>query len=247
MNWKELILETWGIEETWLYKLRDTVTETGKMNEILAKEWHCQPRQTSADIAAFYKDNFLYSTQLVHWHLLNCEVSLDNFAPLEIDFIDAGKHFLDFGTGMGGSGFQAQKAGCVVHMMDIDAPHSRVLEKAAFLINNPTFNFSYINYPDFWCEPPMGYYDIIYCKQTMEHLKAPLQYVKLFYDSLFPGGILIMENFFNDCEGKAPYHLRENNKFGNYEYWKKCVEMIGFQEVQENIWMANYEKTNGTR
>ena len=233
MTFKELLLDEWNITEGKLDWLLRITSGSDYHNELLAERWHSTRRETEKEIKDFYRDNIINSRSILHRLPLDSEISLDCFQPdcTEIaNFLDkAGSeskavlHLLDFGAGFGNNGFYAHQHGYTVTFVEIESPHYYIIKRIIQHVQSKRLFLT--------TEMPNRFFDLIISMQVMEHLKNPLKYLAKFYTHLFDEGYLIMDCFFDDCQGKAPYHLHENNVFGDTKYWYRCVKQIGFQPV----------------
>lgn len=235
MTIRELICQEWKITEAELERLISLAQDNQSYNRQLADEWNRQVRKTSEEINDFYNDNLLYSIHMIHKLPLDSELSSAIFiadtrvSELLLD-IPPVSHLLDYGSGFGNNGLWAFQRGFNVICADIDSPHARILETICRRIDNPRLSFHLL--PGKF----IRLVDVIVCSQVMEHLPNPIKVLKLFHKLLIQGGLLVLDCFFDDCGGRAPYHLRNNNVFGDTAYWHRCIETVGFKPFKNYVW-----------
>ncbi len=242
MTFRELLLDTWHIDNTQLCMLQKQCTDNITWNLEMRRRWYAKPRNTSEQIEAFYKDNFLYSAHLLSKVPLDETVEpnklhTDEWIYTELeDAIRNKKHLLDFGSAFGNTGCVGYCMGYWVDMVDIDAPHSRFVEMMTENVREKRLSFEYTSYEQLIRDGLWHMYDVINVSQVMEHLYRPLTVLRKLWEAMLPGGILLMDCFFDDYDDKAPYHLKRNNPFGDVEYWNRCVAAIGFKQIRNRVW-----------
>jgi len=201
-------------------------------NEKLAEMWN------NGKIGdEFYKDNYLYSANLLRKLPLDSPASLINIASHNrYSYIyDIARLFkytyttvLDFGSGMGNNGLIFAHFGYpIVDFFDVASPHSDILRELV----------RYLRLPDssFIIEFGEMRYDVIICIQVLEHVRDPEGILSMFNKLLNNNGLLILETFFDNCQGAAPYHYRENmdRGYNNPEYWKQVLSKHGFHPLMQ--------------
>jgi SAM-dependent methyltransferase len=79
-------------------------------------------------------------------------------------------------------------------------------------------------------------YDFIVCSEVMEHITDPVGTLKYLVSHLKTGGVMYLSVFFDNLGGKEPYHLEQNNKYGNPALWLKITNDCGLDllRVDEN-------------
>ncbi|KKN62417.1 hypothetical protein LCGC14_0512140 [marine sediment metagenome] len=222
-----------GVLESSLEICRDNKLMNQKLSEI----WN------SGKVGdEFYKDNYLYSAHLLHQLPLDLPASLINIAAhnrysyiydIASLFRYTHKNVLDFGSGIGNFGFTFAHFGYNVTFADVDSPHLRIVKA---LSNEMKVRASFAN--QFGHTVPATQlsftkYDIIVCIQVLEHSSNPEELLSRFYKMLSDNGLLILETFFDDCQGTTPYHYKENmNKgYNKPEYWKQVLITHGFHPI----------------
>jgi len=235
MTFRELILITWGIDNSILDSMialyNPDIGGQDDFFELQLVEWDKYPRESSMQVERFYEKNIHYSAALVHVGLpLDAEVGVSAFGANEwVSNNVAGRYVLDFGAGFGGKCMSLISTGHNVVFCDIPAPHTQILRKMLSIINLPTARFH---------DKPFRYkFDTIVTDQVMEHLYDPLHVVCQFHDALFPGGKLLMDYWFENAGGTIAEHLASNNVFGDDDYWNRCVESIGFNRTDRRVWV----------
>ena len=217
-----------GVLESSLEICRDNKLMNQKLSEI----WN------SGKVGdEFYKDNYLYSAHLLHQLPLDLPASLINIAAhnrysyiydIASLFRYTHKNVLDFGSGIGNYGFTFAHFGYNVTFADVDSPHLRIVKA---LSNEMKVNSKFVSLPSSFTDKS----EIIICVQVLEHAKDPEEILRFFYDHLRDNGLLILETFFDDVQGLAPYHLKENmtKGYNNPEYWKQILLSHGFHPLMQ--------------
>lgn len=212
-------------------------------NEKLAEMWY------NGKIGdEFYKDNYLYSAHLLHKLPLDLPASLINIAThnrhsyihdIASLFKYTHKNVLDFGSGAGNNGFTFANFGYNVDFADVKSPHFWIVHDLIDIMGMSstcwylsTDNVKSGRIDSTLCDQK---YDIIVCIQVLEHAKNPEDILSMFYDMLSDNGLLILETFFDDCQGTAPYHYHENMEKGynKPEYWKQVLLSNGFHPLMQ--------------
>lgn len=190
----------------------------------------------------FYKDNYLYSAHLMHQLPLDLPASLINIAAhnrlsyihdIASLFRYTHKNVLDFGAGIGNFGFTFARFGYNVTFADVDSPHFRIVKA---LSDEMKVNASFANQFGYSVPTAQSSFtkcDIILCIQVLEHARNPEDLLSMFYDVLSDNGLLVLETFFDDCSGVAPYHYKENmdKEYNKPEYWKQVLLKHGFHPI----------------
>ncbi len=189
----------------------------------------------------FYKDNYLYSAHLLHQLPLDLPASLINIAAhnrssyihdIASLFRYTHKNVLDFGAGIGNNGFTFASFGYNVTFADVDSPHFRIVKA---LSNEMKVNASFANLGHSVHATQLSFmkYDIIMCIQVLEHTRNPEDLLSMFDSVLNDNGLLILETFFDDCQGTAPYHYKANidKGYNKPDYWKQVLIEHGFHPI----------------
>ena len=144
---------------------------------------------------------------------------------------------LDFGAGIGNWGFTFASFGYNVDFADVKSPHCWIVHDLIDIMNMPSICW-YLNADDMsdgridatLCDHK---YDIILCIQVLEHANNPEELLSMFHAMLSDNGLLVLETFFDDVQGLAPYHYKENlNKgYNKPEYWKQVLVSKGFHPI----------------
>lgn len=240
MTFRELLLEVWEIDNAELEEMRRTCSDDLSWNLQMRRLWHEPPyfpRDTPELVAMFYAQNPLYSAHLLHRLPLDVEIdphalNTDAWVQEVLEEYGTGKHLLDYGSGFGNTGCWSFCRGDWVDMADISSPHARFVAGLVEYIGDPKLQFFQVEEGSHLWRP----YDVIVCSQVLEHVFYPMQVLRQFWESLLPGGLLLLDVFFDDCHDRAPYHLRRNNPFGDVDYWRRCVGSVGFQQVRSRVW-----------
>lgn len=199
-------------------------------NEKLAEMWY---NGKVGD--EFYKDNFLYSAHLLHKLPLDLPASLINIAShnrhsyihdIARLFRFTHKNVLDFGSGAGNLGFTFAHFGYDITFADVDSPHFRIIKA---LSKEMKVDAGFATLPCSFADKS----DIIICVQVLEHARNPEDILSMFYNMLRDNGLLILETFFDDVQGLAPYHYHENmdKGYNKPEYWNQVLLSNGFHPL----------------
>ena len=239
VTFRDLVLDEWGID-TWEL---DSLVALARNND----EYHCQnreiwnrsPRDSEDAVSDFYRGNMKYSAEMLYKLPLDKEVSTkdfwaDDYILDTVKMMAPNRYILNYGCGFGNEGFCLYNAGHHVLMVDIDAPHSRVVSRVVQMAGDRKLEFQFVRGDK--NSMPRRYYHVIACNQVMEHLWDPIATLEWFHKRLFPNGYLLAGCFFDDGDGRFPWHLKHNNVFGNTEYWLDCVERTGFCREDVNVW-----------
>lgn len=208
-------------------------------NEKLAEIWY---NGKVGD--EFYKGNYLYSTHLLHKLPLDLPASLINIAThnrhsyihdIASLFRYTHKNVLDFGSGIGNNGFTFANFGYDVDFADVKSPHFWIVRELIDFLNMPSTTWFLDAGELTFEELRKKQYDIIVCVQVLEHARNPEDILSMFYNMLSDNGLLILETFFDDCQGRAPYHYKENmcKGYNNPEYWKQVLLLYGFHPLMQ--------------
>lgn len=231
----ELIIETLGISEMELRYMMNLASPEGGQEDYfreLREIWDKADRSNEWGINQFYKGNLLYSAEMFHKIPFDHEVSTalfwaDPFIINAFQNIEPG-YVLVYGSGIGNEGFAIRGMGHHVTLYDIDAPHTEISKKILAALDDKDIRFN---------PSPFRYrYDVILTNQVMEHLYDPIGILKHFYECLFQDGILIMDYFFGNGNGRLPWHLESNQIFCDNQYWQKCIQSVGFHKIGDRLW-----------
>ena len=127
------------------------------------------------------------------------------YSHINTVFLQETDKVLDVGCGIGGSAFyMAKHFGCSVYGMDLsknmidianelrDDQPAGVKHRVQFYVEDATL-----------MDYPTGYYDMVYSRDTILHIKDKKALFQQFYDSLKPGGTVLITDY---CHGsKKPY------------------------------------------
>lgn len=186
----------------------------------LAQEWNKKPRNTFADLADFYNDDAWVCQQV---RMLNAWTIEE--VPLK-SFLKPGLNVLDFGCGHGRDGLGCAQAGANVTFTDISP---RLLAGVqAFCKAHDVVASTYLIEEEVPQVP--GQYDIIICKDVLEHVKRPIELLEVLLKSLSVGGIMWMTVFFNGHE-LSPYHLPEHYHLDDPRKWSNICKNYGLELI----------------
>lgn len=189
-------------------------------------------------IDAFYYDEHGIHQRVVVWEMGETGV-LGNMAAgrfLEQQaqgqaFEEASKRFrhrlraLDHGTGPGNCLVPLALAQVRAVGYEWDTPAIRLL-KRAFAAYVPGSKVTFVTPREGF--ESQGPYNLVYSSEVMEHLLDPVGEIQRIARCMEPGGYLYLSTFFNDCHGKNPQHLTENNVFQDVDLWMSEVRRAGF-------------------
>ena len=115
-----------------------------------------------------------------------------------MEFVRPGVTFLDLGTNSGRIALEAKKLGA--KELGVDLPE--VIAKITYDINKVAMDLEK-DYPE-------GSFDVIFCRETIEHLRTYADVAKKIVASLAPDGILVMTapNSKVDFGRNCPEHVR---------------------------------------
>jgi SAM-dependent methyltransferase len=187
----------------------------------LDSDWRKRDRNSFEGLAHYYNDDAWVCQQvrmLPSWDAL--EVS-----PL-VEYIKPGTRVLDYGCGPGHSGIPCVQAGADVTFADISP---RLLIGVTTLCEAHGFKVSSYQAVDPIPEIP-GTYDIIICKDVLEHVKYPVELLERLVSVLVPGGVVWMTVFFNGHE-LSPYHLPEHYHMDHGTKWLDICKKIGLEPI----------------
>lgn len=151
----------------------------------------------------------------------------------------SGSRVLDWGCGAGEFAVMFSMYGHHVTFADISGPAFDLLQKKLeSLLHN--VSFIRVDKDDL---PSAEHYDAILCQEVLEHVWEPEDHLKIFYNVLKPGGLLMMGTFFNCIDGADPSHLHHNcERYQDPPTWFAVVEKHGFelykkdQNGVEKVW-----------
>ena len=207
-------------------------------NEKLAEMWYNGKVDDE-----FYKDNYLYSAHLLNKLPLDLPATLINIAAhnrssyihdIASLFRYTHKNVLDFGSGVGNNGFIFAHFGYDITFADMDSPHFRIVKELSEEMKVDA-GFAYLGNTADAIELYSKKYEVIVCVQVLEHAKDPEDILIMLYAMLSENGLLILETFFDDCQGTAPYHYHENmdKEYNKAEYWKQVLLSHGFHPLMQ--------------
>lgn len=150
---------------------------------------------------------------------------------VELSLHNGGSWCLDYGCGSGCAGMIAHHVGMNVVFSDVKTPFLAVLEKF-FELNH----WERVLVTTIREEFPVylqGLFDVIICRDVLEHVPHPVETLSNLMAQLRPGGYMFLSVWFYDNEGEAPYHL--NTETSQYlrdlQNWYPLLENIGLQLV----------------
>lgn len=186
----------------------------------LSSEWNKKPRETFEDLADFYNDDAWVVQQvrmLPAWETSEVELT---------KYIRPGIRVLDFGCGHGRDGINCIQNGAGVTFADISPRLLRGIETfcSAHNVSTTTYQITEAipNIPN--------EYDIIICKDVLEHVKYPVQILEKLVGALTVGGVMWMTVFFNGHE-LSPYHLPEHYYLDHGTRWIDICKRLGLEPM----------------
>lgn len=186
----------------------------------LCSEWNKKRRVTFEDLADFYNDDAWVSQQirmLTNWKI--DDVSL-------LPYLRPGTRVLDFGCGHGRDGLGCAQHGAAVTFTDISP---RLLKGVQEYCDAHDTVISTYQITEAIPTIP-GQYDIIICKDVLEHVKHPVELLEQLVSVLVPGGVVWMTVFFNGHE-LSPYHLPEHYHMDHGTKWLDICKRFGLEPI----------------
>ena len=187
----------------------------------LDSDWRKKPRKVFADFADYYNDDAWIVQQarmLPSWDALE-------ESPLK-SYITTDTRVLDFGCGPGHSGIPAAQCGAHVTFADISP---RLLQGVKALCNAHGIDVATVQVTE-EIQKMDGEFDIIICKDVLEHVKYPIQVLEQLSKVLKKGGVMWMTVFFNGHE-LSPYHLPEHYHFDHGTEWLEVAARLGLKPI----------------
>jgi len=167
------------------------------------------------------------------------QTTRDFFTGLTLPGLKENDKILDVGCGIGGSAFyMARNYGCSVYGMDLsvnminianelrDAEPAGIAHRCQFYVEDATL----MDYPN-------QFYDMVYSRDTILHIKDKKDLFQRFYDTLKPGGTVLITDYchgdkkqyshaFNEYVKSRGYNLLTVPEYGN------VLESVGFIDVE---------------
>jgi SAM-dependent methyltransferase len=187
----------------------------------LFQEWEKKERLTFDDLADYYNDDAWVCQQvrmLTSWKIE--DVSL-------LPYLSSGTRVLDFGCGHGRDGIGCAQNGATVTFADISP---RLLKGVKEYCDAHDVEASTFQITEAIPKIP-GEYDIIICKDVLEHVKYPVEILEQLTNSLVPGGVMWMTVFFNGHE-LSPYHLPEHYHLDHGTRWLDICRRFGLEPIE---------------
>ena len=174
---------------------------------LFAEHWHRKDVDTASEeaIVDFYNSTDLEIFELMKWHASveagESLAPLNYFAALEIAAHNGLMDYLDFGSGVGSAGILLARRGLNVTLADVSDP---LLSFVRFRMRLRGLQANYI---DLKVEQlPREHFDILTCFDVIEHVREPLETLRLLRDGLRTGGYLVLNIPYEEDEDH-PMHI----------------------------------------
>ena len=136
-----------------------------------------------------------------------------------------GSTVLDYGTGHAQYGLWMHYLGYKVTLCDIPHNYFRFLE---FLCNKRNMGIKFVPINDELADLPEQY-DSCICSEMLEHCWEPMKVLTYLVSKLKKYGLIYISDFYDDCQGADPSHLKHNNTFQDVEFKFKQYASTGIE------------------
>ena len=131
-----------------------------------------------------------------------------------------GASVLDYGTGHAQYGLWTYYLGYQLTLCDIPHNYFRFLE---FLCNKRNMGIKFVPILGETADLPESY-DYIICSEMLEHCWEPMKVLTYLVSKMKKYGLIYISDFYDDCQGADPSHLKHNNTFQDIDFkWKQYM------------------------
>lgn len=209
------------LQEYFGYTLEEIDQKVEQREDIILAEWKAHNPQNQEGASKFYSEGegqLWYcvagsgnndSTELQKGTITH-RVAVENLG----NYIKREK-IVDYGCGMGMAGFIFHNLGYDVTFADVPGKMFNFLKYRC--MKQGRWDIKFINIRAKF--PLTEMYDIIMCYDVLEHVFDPVDVLNHLSQHLNEGGLMIVEVFFDDVGGTAPYHIKENVGYGDPDTW----------------------------
>lgn len=224
-------------DDQFLMDLMDRVRDDKRLNEALRRDFMAKNPKTWSEVSGWYGENLVYTGHLLGATGLDVDLSTLRQEDIEVQVAQLFKHtyktVLDYGCGTGHRGMKFHNLGYDVTLADVPSLHWQICKKWVEMQGRSDIKFIEINQ-----KYPLGpeEFDVLVVMDVLEHVKDPDMVLTHLVNHMNPQGIILLETWFWSNEGKAPYHLMENDMYGlNPRLWQQILDELGlYPLVRDN-------------
>ncbi len=198
----------------------------------MKEEWEdTVSKEDENSVIEYYDRSEDYPYELMWWHSLAEDQSpLAYVCSLHLALRNAGRSYLDFGSGVGSGGLLFAAHGFEVTLADISSTLLDFAEKRLNLHNVPA------SFKDLKTEVlPADHFDFITAMDVFEHIANPEETVRSLAPLLRSGGILF-GRFHADIDPDRPSHIARD-----FTATFQLLEDLGFQECWRDEWLWGHQ------
>ncbi len=197
--------------------------ETGTAVTRAADDFGVTPHVYNERMACFYSETDAFVFELTVGHMRKACKKIDQRVIESVSEYSDGAHMLCLGDGIGTDSLRFAKAGFNVTYFEFEGPSSQFAERR-FAREGVVEKVNVINSIG---GIPHSSFDVVICREVLEHVPKPKQVIKDIRKYANKKGICVITESFSRIEDKFPTHIASNEKYAGKT--KKLFVEEGFE------------------